>query len=82
MSDHDEWISYSHWGMFTLGRKSSTNALRDTCTADLYREGCAWSAEVPRGGSKRSSSTSVMLLEQRERLTISNARAIRAAYAN
>jgi hypothetical protein len=18
MSDHDEWISYSHWGMFTL----------------------------------------------------------------
>ena len=23
MSDHDEWISYSHWGMFTLGRKSS-----------------------------------------------------------
>jgi hypothetical protein len=22
MSDHDEWISYSHWGMFTLGRKS------------------------------------------------------------
>jgi len=23
MIDHDEWISYSHWGMFTLGRKSS-----------------------------------------------------------
>jgi hypothetical protein len=23
MSDHNEWISYSHWGMFTLGRKSS-----------------------------------------------------------
>ena len=23
MSDHDEWISYSHWGMFTLERKSS-----------------------------------------------------------
>jgi hypothetical protein len=21
--DHDEWISYSHWGMFPLGRKSS-----------------------------------------------------------
>jgi hypothetical protein len=21
MSDHDEWISYSHWGMFTLERK-------------------------------------------------------------
>jgi hypothetical protein len=24
MSDHDEWISYSHWGMFPLERKSST----------------------------------------------------------
>jgi hypothetical protein len=23
VSDHDEWISYSHWGMLTLGRKSS-----------------------------------------------------------
>jgi hypothetical protein len=23
MSDHDEWISYLHWGMFTLERKSS-----------------------------------------------------------
>ena len=23
MSDHDEWISYSHWGMFTPERKSS-----------------------------------------------------------
>jgi len=23
MSDHDEWISYSQWGMFTLERKSS-----------------------------------------------------------
>jgi hypothetical protein len=23
MSDNDEWISYSHWGMFTLERKSS-----------------------------------------------------------
>ena len=23
MSDHDEWIRYSHQGMFTLGRKSS-----------------------------------------------------------
>ena len=23
MSDHDGWISYSHWGMFTLGRRSS-----------------------------------------------------------
>jgi hypothetical protein len=23
MSDHDEWMSYSHWGMFTLERKSS-----------------------------------------------------------
>jgi len=23
MSDHDEWISYSHWGMFTLERKFS-----------------------------------------------------------
>jgi hypothetical protein len=23
MSDHDEWISYSHWGMFTLERKST-----------------------------------------------------------
>jgi hypothetical protein len=23
MNDHDEWISCSHWGMFTLGRKSS-----------------------------------------------------------
>ena len=23
MSDHDKWISYSHWGMFTLERKSS-----------------------------------------------------------
>jgi hypothetical protein len=23
MSDHEEWISYSHWGMFTLERKSS-----------------------------------------------------------
>jgi hypothetical protein len=22
MSDHDEWISYSHWGMFSLERKS------------------------------------------------------------
>jgi hypothetical protein len=21
--DHDEWISYSHWGMFALGRNSS-----------------------------------------------------------
>jgi hypothetical protein len=23
MSDHDEWVSYSHWGMFTLEPKSS-----------------------------------------------------------
>ena len=23
MSDRDEWISYSHWGMFTLKRKFS-----------------------------------------------------------
>jgi hypothetical protein len=23
MSDHDEWISCSHWGMFALERKSS-----------------------------------------------------------
>jgi hypothetical protein len=23
MNDHDEWISYSHWGMFALERKSS-----------------------------------------------------------
>jgi hypothetical protein len=23
MNDHDEWISYSHWGMFTPERKSS-----------------------------------------------------------
>ena len=23
MGDHDEWMSYSHWGMFTLERKSS-----------------------------------------------------------
>jgi hypothetical protein len=23
MSDHDEWISCSHWGMFPLERKSS-----------------------------------------------------------
>jgi hypothetical protein len=23
MSDHDEWISYSQWGMFTPGKKSS-----------------------------------------------------------
>jgi hypothetical protein len=23
MSDHDVWVSYSHWGMFTLERKSS-----------------------------------------------------------
>jgi hypothetical protein len=23
MSDHDEWISYSHWGMFTVECKSS-----------------------------------------------------------
>ena len=23
MSDNDEWISYSHWGMFTPERKSS-----------------------------------------------------------
>jgi hypothetical protein len=23
MSDHDDWISYSHWGMFNLERKSS-----------------------------------------------------------
>ena len=22
MSDNDEWISYSHWGMFTVERKS------------------------------------------------------------
>jgi hypothetical protein len=22
MSDHDEWTSYSHWGMFSLGLKS------------------------------------------------------------
>ncbi len=21
--DHDEWISYSHWGMFPVRRKSS-----------------------------------------------------------
>jgi hypothetical protein len=23
MNDRDEWISYSHWGMFTQERKSS-----------------------------------------------------------
>ena len=23
LSDHDKWISYSHWGMFPLERKSS-----------------------------------------------------------
>jgi hypothetical protein len=23
MNDHDEWTSYSHWGMFALERKSS-----------------------------------------------------------
>jgi hypothetical protein len=23
MSDHDEWISYSQWGMFLTGTKSS-----------------------------------------------------------
>ena len=23
MNDHNEWISYSHWGMFELERKSS-----------------------------------------------------------
>ena len=23
MSDHDEWISYSHWGMFLVGTKYS-----------------------------------------------------------
>jgi hypothetical protein len=23
MSDHDEWISYSHWGMFALEHTSS-----------------------------------------------------------
>jgi hypothetical protein len=23
MSDHDEWISYSHWGMFILESNSS-----------------------------------------------------------
>jgi len=23
MSEHDEWISDSHWGMFALERKSS-----------------------------------------------------------
>jgi hypothetical protein len=23
MSDHDEWISYSHWGMFPAGTKYS-----------------------------------------------------------
>ena len=23
MNDHNEWISCSHWGMFTLERKSS-----------------------------------------------------------
>ena len=23
VSDHDKWISCSHWGMFTLERKSS-----------------------------------------------------------
>jgi hypothetical protein len=23
MSDHHEWISYSHWGMFPLERRSS-----------------------------------------------------------
>jgi hypothetical protein len=23
MSDHEKWISYSHWGMFTLERKPS-----------------------------------------------------------
>jgi hypothetical protein len=29
VSDHDEWISYSHSGMFTLGRNPRTSALRD-----------------------------------------------------
>jgi hypothetical protein len=28
MSDHDEWISYSHWGMFLTRRKSRNNTLR------------------------------------------------------
>jgi len=23
MTDHDEWISYSHWGMFLTGTKYS-----------------------------------------------------------
>jgi hypothetical protein len=23
MNDHDEWISYSHWGMFKAGMKNS-----------------------------------------------------------
>jgi hypothetical protein len=23
--DHDEWISYSHWGMFSVPRKSSNS---------------------------------------------------------
>jgi hypothetical protein len=23
MNDHDEWISYSHWGMFALERNSN-----------------------------------------------------------
>jgi hypothetical protein len=31
MTDHDEWISYSHWGMFPLERKSS-NWRRDRGT--------------------------------------------------
>ncbi|MGY4435017.1 hypothetical protein ACVWWO_007494 [Bradyrhizobium sp. F1.13.1] len=24
-ADHEEWISYSHWGMFPLRRKSSNS---------------------------------------------------------
>jgi hypothetical protein len=23
MSDHDKWVSYSHWGMFITGKKYS-----------------------------------------------------------
>jgi hypothetical protein len=29
MSDHDEWISYSHWGMFLRERNIRNNPLRE-----------------------------------------------------
>ena len=38
MSDHDEWISYSHWGMFTLERKSSPQS---NCSSQAIRASTA-----------------------------------------